>query len=216
MPELYVETGPMEGQAFLLSAERPTLLIGRSDGGVQVDADLAPYGGAVSRRHAKVRLDPHGGVFVTDLGSRNGTLINDLPLPEGTECELQLGARLHIAPPDGPCMIFRQRAMAWDGATEELEFLRRELRELRSAFDALRRERDELASRGARESGQSDVAVQSHIDWTAIQRSLVACRTPLQELRTLFVDHQLDGRALSLLMKIQAAVGELGSLLSRE
>ena len=210
MSELYVENGPLEGKTYLLSPERPSLLIGRSDGGVQVDVDCAPYGGAVSRRHAQVRLDPRGVILVSDLGSRNGTYIDDRPLQQGEELPLDFTSRLHIAPPDGPCFLLRQRASAWDGADEELEVLRRDLRELRAAFEGLRRERDELAGRLMNQGGgTASDAGGTNIDWPAVQRALALSKSQLGELRALFADLQIDGKALALLMKVQTAIGDL-------
>lgn len=215
MSELYVENGPLEGKTYLLSPERPSLLIGRSDGGVQVDIDCAPYGGAVSRRHAQVRLDSRGVIVVSDLGSRNGTYVDDQRIQLGDELPLDFNSRLHIAPPDGPCFILRQRASAWDGADEELEILRRDLRELRAAFEGLRRERDELAGRLMKQGGGAAPADAGggNIDWPAVQRALALSKTQLAELRALFADLQIDGRAQALLLKIQTSMGNISALL---
>lgn len=215
MSELYVENGPLEGKTYLLSPERPSLLIGRSDGGVQVDIDCAPYGGAVSRRHAQVRLDSRGVILVSDLGSRNGTYVDDQRIQQGDELPLDFKSRLHIAPPDGPCFLLRQRASAWDGADEELEVLRRDLRELRAAFEGLRRERDELAARLMNQGGAAPAdAGGGNIDWPAVQRALANSKTQLSELRALFADLQIDGRAQALLLKIQTSLGNVSALLT--
>jgi hypothetical protein len=69
---------------FVLSMER-SLVIGRSDlaSDHDPDVDLAPYGAlrhGVSREHMLLTLK-RGGIFVTDLGSSNGTWINERPLP---------------------------------------------------------------------------------------------------------------------------------------
>src|SRR5262249_24579986 len=50
----------------------------------------------VSRRHARVRLD-RGRVRLRDLGSTNGTLLNDRALP-AAEVEARHGDRLQIGP----------------------------------------------------------------------------------------------------------------------
>ncbi len=59
------------------------VVVGRGESGV--DLDLEPYNGSalgVSRRHAMLRPTANG-LFVLDLGSTNGTMINALPLGPG-------------------------------------------------------------------------------------------------------------------------------------
>jgi len=56
-------------------------VMGRSHPGQQVDLDVdfAPHDGfecGVSRKHAKLKLQGNGQVFLTDLGSANGTRLN--------------------------------------------------------------------------------------------------------------------------------------------
>jgi len=68
---------------LLLSADR-SLVIGRSDvgSGHQPDIDLAPFGAlkhGISREHLLL-IFQRGSVFVTDLGSSNGTWLSGRPL----------------------------------------------------------------------------------------------------------------------------------------
>ena len=77
------------------------ITVGRSDnsGTYKPDIDLGPYGGegqGVSRRHLILHADPNA-LFVTDLNSGNGTLLNGMrleaekPYALKYEDELQLG-----------------------------------------------------------------------------------------------------------------------------
>ena len=61
--------GPAAGRRYPLEAG--TLLIGRAD-----DRDVRPDDPGVSRRHARIEPDA-GGHSVTDLGSANGTFVNE-------------------------------------------------------------------------------------------------------------------------------------------
>jgi diguanylate cyclase (GGDEF)-like protein len=65
-------TGPAMGHRYALG-DRP-LLVGRGD-----DCDLRIPDHSVSRRHAKIEPNPQG-FAVADLGSTNGTFVNDQPL----------------------------------------------------------------------------------------------------------------------------------------
>jgi signal transduction histidine kinase len=77
--------GPRAGQAFPLGAK--SQVIGRAP-----DADISIDANDVSRRHA--RLDwRHGELEITDLGSRNGTHVNGVPVRTKV---LQIGDRVQI------------------------------------------------------------------------------------------------------------------------
>ena len=57
---------------------KPVTLIGRA-----TDADLQIADGMVSRRHAEVRYNREtDDLVLVDLGSTNGTLVNNLPIGE--------------------------------------------------------------------------------------------------------------------------------------
>jgi hypothetical protein len=74
-PELVVEEGPAAGQRLRLPAPGARIVVGRGDGAgwVVLDPDL-------SRAHAALdhRAD---GVWVIDLGSKNGTRVDGAPAP---------------------------------------------------------------------------------------------------------------------------------------
>ncbi|APA98030.1 FHA domain-containing protein [Nocardia seriolae] len=79
----------------------PNVLIGKRSvsQGVHPDIDLsiAPADVAVSRSHAILHLDADGAT-VTDLGSTNGTCLNDSPdpIPPKTAVPLRDGDRIHV------------------------------------------------------------------------------------------------------------------------
>ena len=74
MPSLVAATGPHAGARFEIGQE---LAIGRS---ATCEVRL-PDDGKVSRRHARL-FARSGLTFVSDLGSRNGTLLNGVPVEE--------------------------------------------------------------------------------------------------------------------------------------
>ena len=67
MPVLVFSSGPLSGQRVPVDAD---LLLGREDAGVIVDDP------EVSRHHAVLRHTDKG-LQIEDLGSRNGTFVND-------------------------------------------------------------------------------------------------------------------------------------------
>ena len=69
---LSVREGPDEGNTIMLS-EGVTVIGRGADSGIVVDEP------GVSRQHASIRGDASG-FWVVDLGSRNGTFVNDMPV----------------------------------------------------------------------------------------------------------------------------------------
>ena len=85
---LYAEHGPGTGQ--LLPVGEGALILGRSS-----SCDLRLPHASISRRHA--RLTRRGErLFLEDLGSQNGTFLDDARLAGPRE--LQVGQRIHIGP----------------------------------------------------------------------------------------------------------------------
>lgn len=72
---LEVLSGPLKGETIPIT--RPTTRIGR--GG---ENDIALTEAAASRRHAEITMDPGRGFHLRDLGSTNGTLVNNKPVME--------------------------------------------------------------------------------------------------------------------------------------
>ncbi|MDQ5824254.1 MAG: FHA domain-containing protein [Chloroflexota bacterium] len=77
---------------------RPELIVGRSDpqSNSYPDVDLNPYGGlelGVSRRHFRLKREGDQ-VYVEDLGSMNGVVVNGQKLPPYTLHPLRAGDRI--------------------------------------------------------------------------------------------------------------------------
>lgn len=78
----------------------PRLVLGRADAasGSRPDLDLSPFRGAqlgVSRRHAQLHWGEHG-LLLEDLGSMNGTFINEQRLPPQRPVALPQGAQVRL------------------------------------------------------------------------------------------------------------------------
>jgi DNA-binding response OmpR family regulator len=88
IPFLIAQSGPVSGQRWALT--KPEVFIGRD-----ADCDIVIPDRQVSRRHARLRrID--SGFEVEDLGSKNGTHINGLPLQGGAQ-RLQDGDLIQVA-----------------------------------------------------------------------------------------------------------------------
>lgn len=92
MPKLAILTGKHQGQKMNLPERE--LFVGRDQ---QCEIRLA--GTEVSRRHSRIRVVGET-IFVSDLGSRNGTLVNDVAITQ--EIQLRDGDELRIG-----AMVFR-------------------------------------------------------------------------------------------------------------
>jgi len=69
---LSAETGPLSGLSFGIS--RATVL------GRALDCDIAMVSPHVSREHARLELDEDQQLYVEDMGSSNGTVVNGKPV----------------------------------------------------------------------------------------------------------------------------------------
>ncbi|MGM9993095.1 MAG: FHA domain-containing protein [Candidatus Bruticola sp.] len=85
------------GQVFQISAD--TILLGRGPAlpgeGVKLDFEGLRGGSTVSKKHAYLRRDSTG-LAIEDIGSGNGTYINDERLMPGVERFLNSGDRLRL------------------------------------------------------------------------------------------------------------------------
>ncbi|HMO56360.1 MAG TPA: FHA domain-containing protein, partial [Roseiflexaceae bacterium] len=108
--EMLTLTGPVaipsyqlvfaDGQALALPTDRSEFVVGCTDQADRIfpDVDLTPYGGktgGVSRRHALIRF-LNGSWTIMDLGSSNGTFINEMPVAANVPLALQDRARLRF------------------------------------------------------------------------------------------------------------------------
>lgn len=88
MAFLVVDSGPEAGRKYDLSHSSYKL-------GRHPSCDIVIQVGAVSREHAEIAWDGNG-FFVRDLHSRNGTLLNDVPLPTDGRQTLKSGDRVQV------------------------------------------------------------------------------------------------------------------------
>lgn len=84
LPDLLVTAGPATGRRIVSGGESSDLLLGRAvDGEGKVADD-----GKLSRRHARISRDDSGHLTIEDLGSANGTFVNDRRVTEPTVLNL--------------------------------------------------------------------------------------------------------------------------------
>jgi len=69
-------TGPFASTVKVLDA--PVTIIGREEGDVVINDP------EISRRHARIEIHPDGTVWLSDLGSTNGTSLGSTPIQEAT------------------------------------------------------------------------------------------------------------------------------------
>ncbi len=124
-------TAPDEApQAVVL--DRPVLRIGRLP---EPENDLTLTHGLVSRRPAQIYCDREP-YRIVDLGSSNGTAVNDIPLPEGEVRELHDGDEIAI----GPFRLRYEAPRTVEAALEEERAPIEEAEEAADLFAGLRLE----------------------------------------------------------------------------
>ena len=94
MTELVIQSGKLQGKRLLLPAKE--MVVGRDE-----DCDLRIGSASVSRMHCIIKNSAEG-ILVTDLGSQNGTLVNDVPIKAPTLLRegdvLRIGSTLLTVP----------------------------------------------------------------------------------------------------------------------
>lgn len=89
-----------EGELSATCSAQYSILIGRQSRHKPVDIDLAPYGGVkygVSRQHVEILPKPDDDkILVKDLGTVNGTSLNQQRLIPGHYYQLQDGDELKV------------------------------------------------------------------------------------------------------------------------
>ena len=86
----------------------PVIHIGKPNDLVPPDIDVSGFANAeiVSRTHANIR--PEGDAYyIEDVGSSNGTYINNIPLPKGNRHRLRPGDRIALGKGDMVSFIFQ-------------------------------------------------------------------------------------------------------------
>jgi pSer/pThr/pTyr-binding forkhead associated (FHA) protein len=84
---LEVLSGPLDGKTWPFENE---IIIGRDEQVADACITIDRY---ISRRHAKLRAGAEG-IVLTDLESRNGTKLNDVPVTG--DAELEIGAPFQV------------------------------------------------------------------------------------------------------------------------
>lgn len=87
LPSLEVVTGVAEGKKFILEGDFDEGIVGRDP---DVDFPIEEY--VISRRHAQVEKRDDG-FYIKDIGSKNGTYLNNKPI---SEARLQDGDRIGL------------------------------------------------------------------------------------------------------------------------
>lgn len=87
LPSIEVVTGVAEGKKFILEEDFDEGIVGRDPG---ADFPIEEY--VISRRHAKIEKRDDG-LYIKDIGSKNGTYLNNKPIQEA---RLQDGDRIGL------------------------------------------------------------------------------------------------------------------------
>ena len=103
MLQLMIQSGKRKGQKLVLSEKQ--VIVGRDE-----TCQIRLASSNISRRHCALHNSADG-IVVTDLGSRNSTLVNDVPIE--TETVLAAGDVLRIGP-----LVFRAVDPALDDTVE--------------------------------------------------------------------------------------------------
>jgi pSer/pThr/pTyr-binding forkhead associated (FHA) protein len=82
--------------------------LGKPNDRIPPDIDVAgfPNSEVVSRIHADIRIEGET-FFIEDVGSANGTYVNNLPLPPGNRHRLRAGDRIGLGKGDLVSFLFQ-------------------------------------------------------------------------------------------------------------
>lgn len=98
MAELIIHSGKLQGKR--LSLPDREIIVGRDE-----DCHMRLTSTLVSRRHCALDVKPDG-IWVRDLGSQNGTYVNDVAITEPMRLRggdvLRIGAALFLVPESNP------------------------------------------------------------------------------------------------------------------
>ena len=103
-PELF----HLQTRTSIELASMPVIRIGKPNQRVSPDIDASdwPNSNIISRIHAAILFDS-GSWFIEDIGSTNGTFVNDEVLSLGDRRRLQPGDRIGLGHPDLVTFLFR-------------------------------------------------------------------------------------------------------------
>jgi pSer/pThr/pTyr-binding forkhead associated (FHA) protein/ribosomal protein L40E len=91
-----------------LPANLSVIHIGKPNDRIPPDIDVSgfPNSEIVSRVHADIRVEADA-YYIEDLGSSNGTYINNVPLPPGNRHRLRIGDRIALGKGDKVTFLFQ-------------------------------------------------------------------------------------------------------------
>lgn len=215
--ELYIETGIHAGQVHAFAPGQQELTLGRNEpGGRTVDVSFEDIGAGqslqVSRRHLRLRL-AEDGVYALDLSSRNGTEVEGRLLSPHSEVPLRVGARIQLAPPQGPTIMVRERLAqsGWGAVEEEVQLWQERYKALSADYQHLQESHHAMV---AKLHGQeAPLASGTDVDWQRCQGKLIDSLERLTFISQLLVDAPVDVKVYGYLQRVVNNLNELRSLL---
>jgi FOG: FHA domain len=101
---LHVQTN----QVVELPQSLPVVHIGKPNDRIPPDIDVSgfPSSEIVSRVHADIRVEGDA-YYLEDVGSSNGTYVNNMPLPMGNRHRLRPGDRISLGKGDRVTFLFQ-------------------------------------------------------------------------------------------------------------
>jgi len=166
----------------------------------------------VSRRHLRLRAD-EAGVYAMDLDSRNGTEVDGRLLRPHVEVALRVGSRIHLAPPEGPTIMVRERLAqsGWGAVEEEVELWQERYKSLSADYKQLQESHHALV---AKLRGQeADLPKGTAVDWQRCQGKLMDSLERLTFVSQLLVNAAVDVKVHGYLQRVVSNLNELQALL---
>jgi pSer/pThr/pTyr-binding forkhead associated (FHA) protein len=97
-PSLRREDDPMphDTRERVFPLDMADHLIGRRSDSADIHPEIVINDPGISRRHARILRAPDGALTLVDLGSMNGTRLNDLPVEPNVVTKLSAGDQITI------------------------------------------------------------------------------------------------------------------------
>ena len=127
-PCLEILEGRTVGARHWLALGSKTVLGRSARAGIELDDD------GISREHARITIDDDGIASVVDLGSTNGTFVNDAPIDAAV---VRAGDRIRLGPDLTLLFAWRPRSEDEAPARQTLELSAREMEIARLVTDGL-------------------------------------------------------------------------------
>ncbi|MDR9403344.1 MAG: FHA domain-containing protein [Halothece sp. Uz-M2-17] len=96
------------GESITLPENQTQIMLGKPNNNNPPDVDLSslPDAEIISRQHATIHIEAET-YYIEDLGSSNGTYINNTPVPRGERQEISGGDLLALGKEDKVTFIFK-------------------------------------------------------------------------------------------------------------